>query len=120
MPSRDRQADISNALGPSWYDCRVLAADIERDFHGRVYGQFHPAHISARWGFKAIQCRLEFVPREDGAKWRESGAADFQGNGGAQTFTGAFYSALLNLWDRLEARREAKEQPNLEQLPLGD
>lgn len=118
MPSRDRQADITNQLGPSWYDCRVLAADIERDFGGKVQGQFGPSHISERWKYRAIHCRLEFIPTHEGKHNRMYAAATFQGNDGAKTFTGAFYAALLNLWDRLEARNEEALAPAQEALPF--
>jgi hypothetical protein len=89
----------TDAIGPSWWDVRKLAQDLERMYGRKVGILIGPHECQNLWESPVLLVRAYLSV---GGPWTPNtlwASARFGGNSGTATVAGASYQALLDLWD---------------------
>lgn len=89
----------TDAVGPSWYDVRKLAQDLERMYGRRVGFVLGPHECQNLWDSPVMLVRAYLAlggPWSTNTYWAGS---RFGGTAGRATMAGAAYQALMDLWD---------------------
>lgn len=89
----------TDAIGPSWWDVRKLAQDLERMYGRRVGFLLGPNELQNLWDSPVMLIRAYLAlggPWSTDTYWSSS---TFGGSAGRATVAGACYQALLDLWD---------------------
>jgi hypothetical protein len=89
----------TDGIGPSWWDVRKLAQDLERMYGRKVGILIGPHECHNLWESPVLLVRTYLSV---GGPWSSDtlwSSATFGGNSGRATVAGACYQALLELWD---------------------
>jgi hypothetical protein len=109
MPNAQPQPDVvdralgqgrgkTDATGPSWYDVRRLACDLERLYGRRVGFELGPKGAAGSWDSSTVHVRAWLSvagPWAEDTVWASS---SFGGASGYRTLAAACHDALSWLW----------------------
>ncbi len=96
--SRGQGRGTTDGVGPSWYDVRQLAQDLERLYGRRVGFEIGPANPHSSWEGSSVHVRAYLSvagPWSEDTIWASS---SFGGSSGFRTMAAACHSALSWLW----------------------